>query len=289
MMIRGFESCQVRSGVFLGSLKLRCDAPKTGDPQVRNNRAFPLSSRQFLPLLSALMSIRILLAALFLALPTLRAAVPQESASPGEHVIVSGGVSLWMWEKWKAQPHDNWWANFVRAARIRIEQIRAAKPDAQITWLVYRPAYVSRGRQDKRDYLSLITSVRDAFKVRLMWFENADQLVNYLNIGQPRDSVKICNLEFFGHSNKACFMFDYSNQIDSGSKVWLHEKEFGKIRRGIFTRDALVRSWGCHTGESMSQRFRSATGVPMWGLIGKSQYLTEELPVPSTLTGRWVR
>jgi hypothetical protein len=39
----------------------------------------------------------------------------------------------------------------------------------------------------------------------------------------------------------------------------------------------------------MSQKFRSATGVPMWGLIGKSQYLTEELPIPSTLTGRWVR
>ena len=103
------------------------------------------------------------------------------------------------------------------------------------------------------------------------------------------DRVKIANLEFFGHSNKACLMFDYSNMIDSGSKAWLHEKEFSKIKRGIFTRDALVRSWGCHTGESMSQKFRSATGVPMWGLIGKSQYLTEELPIPSKATGRWVR
>jgi hypothetical protein len=235
---------------------------------------------------------RILIASLLFLLaplPRTEAAQPQESTTPGENVIVSGGVSLWMWEKWKAQPHDNWWANFVRAARIRIEQIRAAKPDAQITWLVYRPAYVSRSRQDGRDYTSLITSVRDAFNVRLMWFENTDQLINYINAGQPRDRVKIADLEFFGHSNKACFMFDYSNMIDSGSKCWLHEKELGKIRRGIFTRDALVRSWGCHTGESMSQKFRSATGTPMWGLIGKSQYLTEELPVAATVTGRWVR
>lgn len=235
---------------------------------------------------------RLLLAALALvsmSTAQLSAASPAEPVTPGERVIVSGGVSLWVWEKWKAQPHDNWWANFVRAARIRIEQIRATDPNAKITWLVYRPSYVSRGRQDNRDYTSLITSVRDAFNVRLMWFDSADQLINYLNAGQPRDTVKISNLEFFGHSNKACLMFDYSNMIDSGSKCWLHEKEFGKIRRGIFTRDALVRSWGCHTGESMSQKFRSATGVPMWGLTGKSQYLTEELPVPASVAGRWVR
>jgi hypothetical protein len=235
------------------------------------------------------MLIRILLAVLLLALPSLRAALPQEPRLPGEHIIVSGGVSLWVWEKWKAQPHDNWWANFVRAGRIRIQQIRELKPDAPITWLVYRPSYVTRGRQDGRNYIDLITSVRDAYRVKLLWFENASQLINYLNVGQPRDQVKIANLEFFLHSNKACFMFDYSNVIDSGSKCWLHENELGNIRRGIFTRDALVRSWGCHTGESMSRKFRSATGTPMWGLVGKSQYMTEELPVPSTVTGRWVR
>jgi len=233
------------------------------------------------------MFIRILLAAFVFLAPMARAAGPEEPKEPGERVIVSGGVSRWIWEKWKAQPHDNWWANFVRAGRIRIEQIRATDPNAQITWLVYRPAYISRGRQDSRDYLSLINSVRDAFGVRLMWFDRTEQVVNYLNYGQPRDRVKISNLEWFVHSNKACFMFDYSNIIDSASKVWLHEKELGKIRRGIFTRDALVRSWGCHTGESMSAKWRATIGVPMWGLIGKSQYMTEELPVP--VSGRWTR
>lgn len=219
----------------------------------------------------------------------LNAATAAEPTTPGERIIVSGGVSLWVWEKWKAQPHDNWWANFVRAARIRIEQIRTSDPQAKITWLVYRPAYVSRGRQDNKDYTSLISSVRDAFNVKLMWFDNKEQLINYINAGQPRDQVKISNLEFFGHSNKACLMFDYSNVIDSGSKCWLHESELGRFHRGIFTNDALVRSWGCHSGESMAQKFRSATGVPMWGITGKSQYMTDELPVPATLAGRWVR
>jgi len=217
------------------------------------------------------------------------AAGPQEPQQPGESIILVGGVSLWQWEKWKAQPHDNWWANFIRAARIRTEDILRTNPDQQITLLVYRPAYVSRSRQDSRDYTGLITSIRDTFHVRLMWFESASQMINYVNYGQPRDRVKINRLEYFGHSNKACFMFDYSNVIDSGSKVWLHENDLGRIKRGIFTQDALVRSWGCHTGESMSQRWKSATGVPMWGLTGKSQYLTEELPVPATIAGRWVR
>jgi hypothetical protein len=235
-------------------------------------------------------ALRILLAILALIGPRLsKAASPQEPREPGEYIIITGGVSLHIWEKWKAQPHDNWWANFVRASRIRIEQILAANPSQQITWLAYRPGYVTRSRQDSRDYTGLITSVRDTFHIHLMWFDSTSQLINYINRGQPRDRVKINGLEYFGHSNKACFLFDYSNIIDSASKVWLHENDLTKINRGIFTRDALVRSWGCHTGESMSQRFRSATGIPMWGLTGKSQYLTEELPVPATATGRWTR
>jgi len=232
----------------------------------------------------------VILALAFLALaPAQLHAQGQEPKEPGEYIIVSGGVSLWVWEKWKAQPHDNWWMNFVRASRIRIQELKTANPNQQITWLVFRPSYVTRGAQDSRDYLSLITSVRDAYGVKLMWFDRTSQLINYLNQGQNRAAVKINGFEYFGHSNKACLLFDYSNIVDSASKVWLHEKDLGQIRRGIFTRDALVRSWGCHTGESMSQKFRATTGVPMWGMVGKSQYMTHTLPVHAAIGGRWAR
>ena len=129
------------------------------------------------------------------------------------------------WEKFKAAPHDRWWGNFVRSARVRIEQLRKQYgPTARITWLVYKPGYVRRAqRQERSDLIGNITSVRDKYGVNLVFFSNTDQLINYLNSGQPRDRVKIANFEFYGHSNKACFMFDYSNEIDSASKVWLHE------------------------------------------------------------------
>jgi hypothetical protein len=235
-------------------------------------------------------ALRIFLAALALLAPQIsRAAAPEEPREPGETVIVTGGVSLWIWEKYKAQPHDNWWMNFVRASQIRIAQIQQNNPQQPITWLVYRPAYITRSRQDGKDYTAFINAMRDGLHVRLVWFDTTLQLLNYINAGQPRDRVKINDLEFFCHSNKACFLFDYSNNIDSASKIWLHESDLTKIRRGIFTKDALVRSWGCHTGESMSSSFRAATGIRMWGLTGKSQYMTDELPVPATATGRWTR
>ena len=234
-------------------------------------------------------SLLLLLTVLLTSLAPVRAADPVAPAASGEFVILTGGVSLWVWEKWKAQPHDNWWMNFVRASRIRIEEIQASSPGAQITWLVYRPSYVSRAKQENNDLISHITSVRDTYRVKLVWFDSAADVISYLNNGQDRSRTKIANFEFFGHSNKACWMFDYSNMIDSASKAWLHQDDLTKIKRGIFSRDAFVKSWSCHTGESMSGKWRSVTGVPMIGAVGKTQYMTDELPILSSTGGRWTR
>ena len=208
-----------------------------------------------------------------------------------EYIILTGGVSLMEWEKYKGpDAHDHWWANFVRAARIRIEQLRNQYgPDAKITWLVYKTGYVRREVQEKQNLLPLIQSVAQKFNVKLIYFKKGQEVVDYLNKGQIRTQVKIADFEYFGHSNKACFLFDYSNEVDSASKVWLHETELVKINAGIFTRDAFAKSWGCHTGESMSRKWADATGVRMWGAVGRTMYLMEDLPQLSTANGRWVR
>ena len=220
-------------------------------------------------------------------------ACASQGASPptsGEYIILVGGPSMYQWEKYKAYPHDHWWANFVRAARLRTEQIRGELgPDAKITWLVYRQGYEDRAKQEHQDLISLIGTVRDKLNLHLVWFGPGQEVIDYLNHGQARDQLKIIGFEYFGHSNRACFMFDYSNNIDSACKSWLHDSDFAKINRRVFSRHAYVKSWGCHTGEEMSKKWYAATGIHMIGAIGKTQFMMEELPVLVSEGGRWVQ
>lgn len=191
-----------------------------------------------------------------------------------EYILLSGGPSLEEWEKFKEEPHDRWWGNFIRSARVRIQEIQAKFGfDTKITWLVHRPSYLRRAsRQDKQDLLGNILSVRDKYHINLVWFDEGEEVINYLNAGQPRAKIKIANFEYFGHSNRACWMFDYSNEVDSGSKSWIHENDLVRIHKNIFTRDAFIKSWSCHTGESMSKKWKRATGKRMIGAIGKTDY-----------------
>src|SRR2546421_10411583 len=92
--------------------------------------------------------------------------------------------------------------------------------------------------------------------------------------------MKIADFEYFGHSNRACFMFDYSNNIDSACKSWLHDSELTKINRRVFGRHPYARRWGCSTGAGMPKKWVAATGVHMIGAVGKTRYMMEELPVP---------
>lgn len=234
-------------------------------------------------------TVKRLLALIVPLLLVFAAITPARAEVTPEYVILVGGPSLYQWEQYKgALAHDHWWANFVRAARIRTEQLREKYgPDAKITWLVYKQGYVDRALQEKQDLLGFIGSVRDKFNLNLVYFRDGSDVINYLNNGQPRDQVKVAFFEFFGHSNKACFLFDYSSNVDSASKSWLHESELSKISRAAFTRDSQVRSWGCHTGESMSKKWRVAVGTPMWGAIGKTQFMTHELPIISSPGGKW--
>ena len=134
---------------------------------------------------------------------------------------------------------------------VRTEQLRTELgPDAKITWLVYRQGYEDRAKQEKQDLISLIGTVRDKLNINLVWFGPGDAVINYLNNGEPRDQVKVLGFEFFGHSNRACFMFDYSNNIDSACKSWLHENDLTKINRQYFRSSCLRQELGLpHRGK----------------------------------------
>ncbi len=209
-----------------------------------------------------------------------------------EYIIISGGPALQYWEGYRRETHrhDRWWGNFIRTARFRIEQLqKASNNTVKITWLVYRPGYESRATEDGQPLIANIESVRDKYGIKLVWFSNSDEIINYVNSGQNRSAVRVSGFEYFGHSNKYCFVFDYSNHILGASRAFLHQGELKRLNRKAFARGAYCKSWGCHSGEAFSQEFRRVTGVKMIGAIGKTDYSQTgqgKLPFVSD-GGRW--
>ena len=204
-------------------------------------------------------------AALFIAAPALA----------DEHILLTGGPALREWEDFRAPEtqHDRWWGNFVRASRVRIQDLKPQlPPSTTITWLVYREAYARRSNEDGRPLVSFIESVRDTYGVKLVWVRNGDDVIDYINRGANRRSTKVAGFEYFGHSNKHCFMLDYSSEVYGASASWLHERDLANLRSSAFAPGAFCKSWGCHTGESMSAEWKKATGIWMIGANGKTDY-----------------
>ena len=220
----------------------------------------------------------------------------QHNYASEEFIVVSGGPALRQWEDYRVpeEQHDRYAGNFAKAAHHRLIQLRNQHgAPAQLTWLVYRPAYLAREREDQvrqPPYTCYVNEVQErAAKVgaRIVWFSSKDFLINYLN---SRGGRQIANLEFFTHSNKYAFLFDYSCDILGVSTCYLHSVDLKRIHRGLFTSGAHVQSWGCHTGEFMSGIWKKVTGVPMIGAIGKTDYraIGDNVSLPS-IGGSWSR
>ncbi len=195
-------------------------------------------------------------------------------AACAEHVIMCGGPALKQWEglRIKADRHDNWWANFVRASTIRIAQILHKDPNAKITWIVYRPGYVTRGKEDGKPYVKWIADLAKKYKVRLKWADTSAAAIAALNNSPRSKQDKVQSFYYFGHSNCYAFMLDYGNEIMAVSVDWIHESDLTRIRKDIFTPDAECWSYGCYTGASMSGWWKKILGIPLWGNMGSTRY-----------------
>lgn len=209
--------------------------------------------------------------------------------SAQNHMILTGGPALRKWEDLRVErdQHDRWWANFVRGATLRMVEIRRAYgKDAAITWMVYRPGYAARGNEDKKPYVTWIKELAVKRKVTLVWVYSGKDVINTIN-RQP--SRSITTFDFFGHSNKYCFLLDYSADIIGASTSWLHQDDLHKIRRGAFAKNAACQSWGCHTGESMSAVWKRHLGNSLIGAKGKTNYVPVGQGKMPSVSGRWVR
>lgn len=206
----------------------------------------------------------------------------------GEEIILSGGPALRFYERGKQNSHDLYWGNFIDSALARMSQIRPAmEAGDHLTWLIFRPAYERRGREERINLIAAIEEKARAAGASLIWFNDRDELISYLN---TRDaSLPITRLEYFGHSNRRCWMFDYSNRLDGScvESLVLHQDNFSMISPAAFSPSAYCRSWGCHSGEEYSAYWQAAMGIPMVGAIGKTDYSRGGLPFLSTPEGRW--
>ncbi len=209
--------------------------------------------------------------------------------SQADHVIVTGGPTLRKWENLRVpdDQHDRWWANFIRASTLRMAEIRKAYgPAAPIVWMVYQPSYQARGREDGKPYTTWIAGLAAERRVTLVWFNSSGNFIQTLN-SRPRGSVE--TFDFFGHSNRYAFMFDYGNEIMAVSTAWLHERDLPRLHAAIFARNAYCKSWGCHTGESMSAVWKNALGVALEGANGPTSYADVGQGTLPVVHGSWVR
>lgn len=209
--------------------------------------------------------------------------------SPAEHVIVAGGPALRQWEnlRVKQDQHDRWWANFIRGSTLRMDELRRGHgPDAKLVWLVFQPGYQTRGREDGKPYTTWIVEQATKRRATLIWFDSTGGFIKALN-SRPRGSIQ--TFDFYGHSNRYAFMFDYGNDIMAASTAWLHERDLPRIKASIFAPNAYCKSWGCHTGESMSAVWRRAIGVPLEGAKGPTDYTVVGQGIMPVVKGSWTR
>jgi len=227
----------------------------------------------------------------YLFLLVLVLATPFAFSQQSEWIVLSGGPALPSWEKQKKVPHDRVWDNFIFTGQLRIEQLKKEIPAGDIiTWMVYRTGYVARGKQMGADYVAQIEQSALKWGVNLVWFDkqgaNGNELIEYINNGKDRSKIKIKSFDYFGHSNRKNFLFDYSNDLDGVSVVWLHIVDLKKMNRSAFDPTGQAWSYGCHSGDGYVQAWYQATGVKMQGTKQKTDYAARGWPVPSK-GGKW--
>lgn len=195
------------------------------------------------------------------------------SMSSAVEVILTGGVALKTWENLRGPArHDNWWANFVRASTVRMALARRENPSVKFVWIVYRPAYITRGKEEGKEYLSMIRDLATKYNAKLVFVDTADQTYRAINSASA-GGERIHSFYYFGHSNAHAFMLDYSNTIIGSSKQWMHENDLAsRLSRAAFTPNAKCYSYGCYTGVSMSAKWKEALGIPLIGNTASTRY-----------------
>jgi hypothetical protein len=173
---------------------------------------------------------------LFLRASRSRSASIASAVADTEYIVVSGGPAVRTVRGSASSRRSSTTAGGeTSSAPPACACRRFTRPRPQgthITWLVYRDGYVRRACLRAHQPLTQnIESVPKAYPfINLVWFRSTDELIRYINEGgMSRWSTKISGFEYFGHSNKYSFMFDYSSDIYANSVRWLHQTDLETV------------------------------------------------------------
>jgi len=94
-------------------------------------------------------------------------------------------------------------------------------------------------------------------------FGPGQEVIDYLNHGQPRDQLKVIGFEIFSGTRIGPVSCSITATISTALVNRGCTIATDQINRRVFDRHAYVKSWGCHTGEEMSKKWYAATGTRM--------------------------
>ena len=141
--------------------------------------------------------------------------------------------SLMQWEKYKVQPHDHWWANFVRRAFGRAVARSMAR--TRDPWLIYKQGYIDRGVQGK--WTCWGSSIPCAkFNLNLVLLpqrRGRDQLFEQRTTARP-DEGGLRNTLATRTKPVSCSTTKAATST-ARRKSFLHQSQFVGINRTIFT------------------------------------------------------
>ncbi|MCK4666953.1 RHS repeat-associated core domain-containing protein, partial [Candidatus Dependentiae bacterium] len=209
-----------------------------------------------------------------------------------EEIVVSGGPSIKSIEQNKQ--HDQYWGNFYSSAKIIIKNLKKSlKEGDEITWLVYRPGFEARGKEDENDkdyYIKKIEKAKKEFgeSVNLVWFNSKDEFIKYMNEGKieehdegkdrSKEENKINVFYYFGHGTDALY-FEFGTKKKGVSTDCLYPDDLKLIEKDIFAKNTYAKGYGCFGAPVFSEAWEEHFGLKYHGVKGRvTYYRRDKLP-----------
>ena len=180
--------------------------------------------------------------------------------------------------------------NFVEASKIQIKGYKRNGHDEKINWLVFDLDYSLK-------YKEKMTNWAKSYNVELDFITKSSNLIEKIN-SYSQTSVLVTNLSVFSHGTASNIAFGYENtgyEYSLYDKTSINQLNVYQLSKKSFADNAMIHLYSCNSatprgfegkyfqsrkalinavdrGRSLAEELHNATGVPVWGTIGRTDY-----------------